>query len=217
MRNITQYITEAVNNIAELKKAIKKNGFSAPASFKQEAPTPNVLTYKSKGGYRGEQVIRDVVDKLKDAGWTEYDEFEKFTPDGSAFEFRSSLMSPDKSVAFMSNTNLGGTSWDNFYYAQFELTSDIEDKLTKQATFAELKPYLAELGFRYCSSDDMPDRDTFKNGGAGNKDALKKLDGWKGVGDNEWEKGNCVVRYEESGIWGDLYVSLKNPVKPIKL
>jgi hypothetical protein len=216
MNNFTQYITEAVGNVADLKKAIKKNGFTVPASFKQEPFTPYKLTYKAKGGYRAEQMIGDVISKLQDAGWMEYDDCEKITPDGSDVSYKSSIVSPDKTVMFVSNTSYGGYSRDNFYLAEFVLVSDLEDELGRAANFKTMKPELTNLGFRYVDPNYyFVDQFTFVSTGAENKNVLNKLESWKSEGENMWSKGNLTAKYEQgSEFWGKLTIKIDaNPYK----
>jgi len=217
MKTFTQFITEALANVGELKKAIKKNGFTVPASFKQENPKLNKLTYKAKGGFRGEQVIGDIMTKLQDVGWVKYDGVEKITPDGSNVEYKSSLVSPDKNVVFMSNTGYGGTSWDNFYLADFVLTTDLEEELGRAANYQIMKAELSNLGFRYVDPTyNFVDQFTFVNKGAGNVDAVKKLDSWRSVGENTWEKGDLTATYEKEGMWGVLTIKINAKPYTIK-
>ena len=215
MKTYSQFITEADNG-ADLKKAVKKNGCAIPASFKY-LPNTKIYHYYSKQGFRGETTVRGVLDKLEEAGWTKFEDYDKFTPDGSRVSYHSVLMSPDKSVLFKSNCSYGGTSWDNYYSAEFRLVADEEAELTKKRNFNEIDSYLKELGIRYASSDEMIDNSTWTTSGAFAPDIPKKVSAWKQVGNNEWEKGNCRVKYDKEGLWGKAYVSLVKEPEPIKL
>ncbi len=214
MQNYSQYIIESLEGVGGLKKAAKKNGIAIPATFKQENKNAKDLIYKASGGYRGEKLIKDLISKLLGSGWKKFDDIEKFTPDGSKFEFRSSLVSPDQSVIFISNTGYGGCSFDNYYYARFILTDDFESELTRADVYNAMAPVLAELGFRYVDPKyKFVDLFTFKNTGAGVKDAVKKLESWKSVGENTWEKGNYIATYNPEGLWGELTITTKQKDK----
>lgn len=217
MQNYSQYITETADNGSDLKKAVKNNGFTIPTSFKYVGGRAKIYNYYSKQGFRGEATVQGVQEKLVAAGWTKFEDYDKFTPDGSTVSYHTVLLSPDKTVLYKSNCSYGGTSWDNHYSAEFRLVSTEEAELTKRKTFEEIDNYLKECGIRYCSWDEINDELVWVNTGASVRDIVKKMDSWKSVGVNEWEKGNCRVKFEEGGVWGKILVSLIKPVKPVKI
>ncbi len=213
MKTFTQYITETADNGSDLKKAVKKNGFTIPTTYKYGTYT-KTYEYYSKQGFRGEATIRGTIEKLEAAGWAKFDDYDKFTPDGSKISYHSVLMSPDKTVLFKSNCSYGGTSWDNYYKGEFILISDEEDKLTMINVRKEFAKVFSEIGFRACTGgSDGVGEDTIKQDSEGRPVAYigmylpsksehdvkimngykQNLSSWKKAGEDKWEKGDWMV------------------------
>ena len=234
MKTYSQYITE--NLSSDLKKAVKKNGFVIPASFKYNDYS-NCFHYSSSKGFRGENVVRSVMTKLKEAGWTMLDNYTDFTPDGSTVEYNNALVSPDHIVLYKCNCSYGGTSYNNYYSAAFVLVADEEEKLTQANVKSALMNFIKGIGlstYSFPGSIQKNEKgqyicyyghysDTSKIETKILDDLRNALKSWKPVGEDAWENNSFRVEIQDDHDyphlkgWKEIMITvLKNP-KTIKI
>lgn len=130
MKQLNEYIVEKLiidKNVKKettkenLKKLVKLNGFSIPGSFEFNEKEEKFI-YASSKGFRGDTLLSDIRDKLKNAGWKSLKDFNtvKNHPAGNWIEYFESYISPDKKVVFNTDKYFGETSASNRYRGEFE-------------------------------------------------------------------------------------------------
>jgi len=73
------------------------------------------LSWSKRGGYAGEKSIAKFVDKIKAAGWEEYDSSQHSVPDGSVMGHGTSYISPDGKHIANTSKSYGSTASSNYY------------------------------------------------------------------------------------------------------
>lgn len=234
MKTYSQYITEAEGS--DLKKAIKKNGFAIPASFKYNNWS-NCFAYSSSKGYRGEGVVREIVVKLKELNWTLLDNYTDFTPDGSTVEYNTALVSPDHNVIYKCNTSYGSTSYSNYYSAQFIFAADEENHINMLNVKNELMKFIKNIGLStYAFPGDIQKNeqgqyicyyghysDASKMDTKILDDLRNTLSSWKSVGEDAWENNTYKIEilpdHQYSHLPGrkEVVITVKKAPKQFKI